>query len=82
VTVERVTTVSELAAENARLKDRLAVACEIIRARAECDRDLLAALKALIAATEASDNPSDMGVSSDEDVMVAARAAVAKAEDQ
>lgn len=42
--------------------------------------NVLAALKALVARTETCDNPSDEGVSSDDDVMIAARAAIAKAE--
>jgi len=41
---------------------------------------LMTALKALVAETEAKDNPSDMGVSRDEPVMVAALAAIAKVE--
>jgi hypothetical protein len=42
--------------------------------------DLLAALKALVDRTERMDNPSDMGVGADEDVMVAARVAIDRAE--
>lgn len=43
---------------------------------------LLEALKALVAATEAADNPSDMGVGAHADVMVQAREAIEAAENQ
>lgn len=42
--------------------------------------DLLAALKALVKITEDSDNVGDYGVSRDDDAMIAARAAIQKAE--
>lgn len=41
---------------------------------------LIEALRNLITATERADNPGDMGVSTDDDVMKAARAVLAKAE--
>ncbi len=44
--------------------------------------DLLEALKALVDKTERCDNPSDEGVSSDDECMVTARAAIAKAEQE
>lgn len=42
--------------------------------------ELLEALKAVVVATEAADNPRDQGVSGDDDVIVQAKAVIAKAE--
>ncbi len=57
------------------------------RAQTEADaklfaasKELLAALKALVKITEDSDNVGDYGVSRDDDAMIAARAAIEKAE--
>jgi len=41
---------------------------------------LLEALRALVKRTEETDNPGDMGVGTDDDTMIAARAAIARAE--